>query len=220
MKIHRIFPLLALALLIALPLAAQEGTPDPQAIEAIESAYRSFTDLTADFTQSTEIALVGKTVVKRGIFQFKKGGKLRIEYQGQDAKHYVSDGSTIWTYIPGDDGSLQSYAADDRNIPKEALSFLNGFGKLTQEFRVSASSAFPKKGEGTALHLIPVKKGTHYESLDALFGPDRMLAELIVKNTSGNVTRYSFKNLRRDTGLPDSRFTLSSGKATPDLLPQ
>ncbi len=220
MKIFRAVPLIALCLLFSLPLAAQEEAPDPQAIEAIESAYRSFTDLTADFTQSTEIALVGKTVVKRGLFQFKKGGKLRIEYQGQDAKHYVSDGSTIWTYIPGDDGSLQSYAADDRNIPKEALSFMNGFGKLTKEFRVSASGAFSKKEAGTALHLIPVKKGTHYESLDALFGADHMLAELVVKNTSGNVTRYSFKNLRKDTGLPDGRFTLSSGKATPDVLPQ
>lgn len=216
---HILLSLTLLCTLVA-PVWA-ENALDPQAIEAIEATYRAFTDLTADFTQTTDVALVGKTVTKRGVFQFKKGGKLRIEYQGKDAKHYVSDGSTIWTYIPGDDGSLQTYAVNDKNVPKEALSFLNGFGKLSKEFQVSPSTAFPDATKGdTALHLTPLKKGTHYESLDTLFGPNHMLVELVVKNTSGNLTRYRFTNIRKDTGLDDARFTLSTGKATPDTLPQ
>lgn len=190
-------------------------------IRAIESAYSSLSDLTSDFTQTTQIALLDRTVEKRGLFQFKKGGMMRIEYKGKRAKHYVSDGSTLWVYIPGDETSLQTFAVNDRTVPREAMSFMSGFGKLKKEFKVSASDAFKKVPEdATALRLVPRKKGAQYEYLDALFGPDNMLAELIVHNESGNVSYYKFTNFRKNRGLSDNLFTLSSGKATPDTLPE
>lgn len=189
-------------------------------IDAIEGAYRALSDLTASFTQTTEVALVDRTVARKGTFRFKKGGKLRIEYEGKDGKHYVSDGTTLWIYIPGDEASLQTFRVDDETVPKEALSFLSGFGKLTKEFGVAASNAFPDAPAGTtALHLTPRSGSKHYEALDALFGPKHLLAELIVRNTSGNRSHYRFGDMRVNAGLPDSLFTLSSGKATPDTLP-
>jgi len=200
--------------------AAEPSAPKDE-IAAIESAYRSSADLTAKFVQTTEVALVGRTVTKRGIFQFKKGGKLRIEYEGKDGKRYVSDGNILWTYIPGDEASLQTFAVNDKNVPKEALSFMSGFGKLTHEFKVSGSSAFADAPAGsTPLHLQPRSKNPTYESLEALFGPSHMLIELVVKNTSGNVSRYKFSDIKTNTGLADNIFTLSSGKATPDTLPE
>ena len=107
-----------------------------------------------------------------------------------------------------------------QNVPKEALSFLSGFGKLTKEFKVTDSSAFGNSPEGTALHLVPRSKSPQYEWLDARFGADHLLAELIVKNLSGNVSHYNFKDIRTNSGLSDRIFTLSTGKATPDTLPQ
>lgn len=203
--------------------------------EAIESVYHSLGDLSAKFTQTTQVKLIDRTVVRQGIFRFKKGGKWRIEYEGagvgassgrtegsdRGAKHYVSDGTTLWIYVPGDLPSLQTYAVTDETVPKEALSFLSGFGKLKKEFAVSRSDAFPDAPAGTtALRLVPRSGAKHYESLDALFGPDHLLAEIIVRNVSGNVSRYSFSDVRTNAGLPDSLFSLSAGKATPDTLPE
>ena len=213
------------------------GKAPPKAeIAAIEAAYRSFGDISASFTQTTKIALLDRKVEKHGTFSYKKGGMLRIEYAGKDGparhasrgsrgeaggKHYVSDGTTLWTFVPGDDSSLETFAVDDRTIPREALSFLGGFGKLTKEFKVTASDAFGSAPAGsTALHLVPRKKGAQYESLDALFGSDHILHRLIVKNLSGNVSTYHFKDIRTNSNLPDSLFTLSTGKATPDTIPQ
>jgi outer membrane lipoprotein-sorting protein len=205
--------------LFAASAAAKEAAPEGE-VGAIESAYRSLGDITATFVQTTDIALVGKTVTKRGTFQFKKGGKIRIEYEGKDGKNYVCDGTTLWTFVPGDEASLQTFAVNDRTMPKEALSFMSGFGKLTREFTVSSSTAFEKVPAGsTALHLVPRGKTPQYESLDALFGSDHLLHELVVKNTSGNQSRYTFQKIKTDTGLSDAAFTLSSGKATPDTLP-
>jgi len=200
--------------------AKNDAVPSDK-IRAIENAYNSLADLTTDFTQTTEIALLDRKVEKSGVFQFKKGGMMRIEYKGKKAKHYVSDGTTLWVYIPGDETSLQTFAVNDDTVPREAMSFMSGFGKLTKEFQVSGSSAFEKAPEGsTALHLIPRKKGAKYESLDALFGPDDMLVGLIVHNESGNVSHYNFSNFRKNRGLSDGHFSLSSGKATPDTLPE
>lgn len=228
MKRSYLIIIVLFAIVFAMPCAAREKshkasgeTSESGDIAAIESAYRSFTDLTAKFVQTTEVALVGRTVTKRGTFQFKKGGKLRIDYEGKDGKRYVSDGNILWMYIPGDEASMQTFAVNDKNVPKEALSFMNGFGKLTHEFAVTPSTSFEKVGEGfTALHLIPKSNNPQYESLDALFGPNHIISELVVKNLSGNVSRYKFTEVRTNTNLPDSIFTLSTGKATPDTLPQ
>ncbi|HPQ81177.1 MAG TPA: outer membrane lipoprotein carrier protein LolA [bacterium] len=201
--------------------SASAPAPDAAEISSIESAYHALSDLTARFVQDTEVAIVERTVTKKGLFRFKKGGKIRIEYDGPGGKVYVSDGSTLWVYIPGDESSTQTFLVNDETVPREALSFMGGFGKLTKEFEISKSPEFPKAPAGaTALHLVPRAGKKHYESLDALFGPDRLLSELIVRNTSGNISRYRFTDLKRDSGLPDRLFTLSSGKATPDTLPR
>lgn len=196
------------------------GVP-PEKIQAIESTYNALSDLTALFTQTTEIKLLERTVKKDGLFQFKKGGMWRIEYKGKQGKHYVSDGATLWVYIPGDETSLETFAVNDKTVPKEALSFLSGFARLDKEFKVSPSDAFKKTPKGsTAFRLIPRKEDAHYQYLDALFGADDMLSELIVSNRSGNVSHYVFRDLKKNTGLTDGHFSLSSGKATPDTLPE
>lgn len=201
-------------------LAASKSTA-PAGVDAIEEAYYSVADLSSKFTQETKVELIDRTVVKRGTFKFKKGGKIRIEYEGKGGKTYVSDGTTLWIFIPGDEASLQTFAVNDETVPKEALSFMSGFGKLKKEFVISSTAEFEDAPTGTtALHLVPRSKAKHYESLDALFGMDHLVVELIVKNTSGNVSRYKFSDVKTNTNLPDSVFTLSSGKATPDTVPR
>lgn len=192
-----------------------------EGVDAIEAAYYSLSDLSSKFTQETKVELIDRTVAKKGTFKFKKGGKLRIEYEGKGGKTYVSDGTTLWIFIPGDEASLQTFAVNDETVPKEALSFMSGFGKLKKEFEISKSQEFKDAPAGTtALHLVPRSKAKHYESLDSLFGTDRLVVELAVKNTSGNVSRYKFSDIKTNSNLPDSVFTLSSGKATPDTVPR
>ena len=203
------------------PKAAKAAPAPAEEVGGVESVYYALQDLSAKFTQTTEVALVGRTVTKTGTIRFKKGGMWRIDYEGKDGKSYISDGTTLWIFIPGDDASLQTFRVDDETVPKEALSFLSGFGRLRKEFDVTESGLFPDAPAGsTAVHLVPRSGTRHYESLDALFGPDRLLARLVVKNASGNVSRYTFSGVKTNAGLPDRIFSLSSGKATPDTLPQ
>ncbi len=189
-------------------------------ISTIESANQAWTDISAIFKQSTHVALLDKKIVKGGTLRLKKGGKLHIAYSGKGDKTYISDGSTIWIFVRGDDASLQTYAASKDNMPKEALSFLSGFGKLRKEFKISPSDKFGKVGNSIPLHLIPKRKSMHYKSLDALFGDDGLLKELIINNVSGNISHYRFSKISTNRNIPDTFFTLSSGNEFVDPLPE
>jgi chaperone LolA len=204
----------------AAPVPAGQGA-SPEKIAAIESANNAWSDISAEFTQKTHVALIDKDIAKQGLLYLKKGGKIRIEYKGEENKNYISDGTTLWIYNPGDEASLQTYAVNDTTVPKEALSFLGGFGKLRSEFAISNSTSFKfALGGTTALLLTPKPKSEHYSSLEVLFGKDDLIKELIVNNTSGNQSRYTIRNMKINQSLPDDMFTLSSGKATPDTLPK
>lgn len=212
--------LLLASLLLIFSADAKESAPS-QDIDAIQSVYQSIPDISADFTQQTYVVLIEKTVSKQGKFYFKKGGKLRIEYKGDEERNYVSDGSTLWIYTPGDAASMQTYEVSEETVPKEALSFLSGFGKLDKEFLITPSKVFSEVPEGfTALHLKPLRKKAQYKSMDALFNKDHLLFKLKIMNLSGNITDYNFTNIKTNVGLKDSFFTLGSGKATPDTLPE
>lgn len=190
-------------------------------INAVQKTYQSIPDISADFTQKTYVALLEKTVTKKGKFYYKKGGLLRIEYTGDEQRHYVSDGTTLWIYTPGDAASLQTYAVSEETVPKEALSFLSGFGKLEKEFKISNSQAFKNIPEGDmALHLIPRHPKAQYKSLDTLFNKDHLLVRLKIHNLTGNITDYDFTKIKTGVGLKDDFFSLGSGKATPDTLPE
>ena len=192
-----------------------------QQVEAVQGVYQSIPDIAADFTQQTYVALIDKTITKHGKFYFKKGGKLRIEYKDDEERNYISDGTTLWIYTPDDAASLQTYEVSEETVPKEALAFLSGFGKLEKEFFVEPSSAFKEIPSGfTAFHLKPRIKKPQYKSLDTLFNQDHLLVKLKILNLSGNVTDYNFTNIKTNVGLKDNFFSFGSGKATPDTLPE
>ncbi len=178
-------------------------------VDKIQERYQLINDLTADFFQKTQVKLIDKEVVKKGKLYLKKGGMLRVEYQSKDNKYYVSDGSTIWVYIPGDVSSLQTYAVSEETVPKEGLSFLLGFGDIKKEFKIKKSDAFKKISKGfVALNLIPIRKGAGYKSLDAMFDSGGVMVQLKVLNDSGNITEYELNNIKINKDLKDNLFTL------------
>lgn len=177
-------------------------------IAAIQSTYQSFTDLSADFVQETQVVLLGKTITRRGTLRLKKGGKLRIEYESPEKKLYISDGSTLWTFTPFDAASLATFPITNGAIPHEALAFLNGLGKLKQEFRVSPARTTTTSPTNIALHLEPRSTKAQFQSLDTVFNTEHQLITLTITNPSGNVSTYHFTNIRTNTGLSDDSFTL------------
>jgi outer membrane lipoprotein carrier protein len=211
MNMTRILWIFFLLLWPVLAQAAGSLPPD-KLVPAVQAAYEKTQDLKMDFSQKTYVALLEEQVQKKGMAQFKKPGRFRIEYLEKRGKIYLSDGKTLWIYRNGDD-QVSKVKAGDENIPAEALSFLGGFGKLTQDFAVESVDL--KKAEELKidkqkfqwLELTPLKKQSQIDWLVVGFDPKDLLVRVLYLYTdTGNLSQYLFTNLHANEGLDEEIF--------------
>lgn len=206
-KTRELLFLCALIFFLFPTIASSKGYDLDKSVMEIQERYQSISDLTASFTQQSYIEILEKNVEKRGRIYLKKEGKLKIEYNEKGSKQYISDGKTLKVFVPGDSRTLQVFPLSERDIPKEALSFLLGFGNLKEEFKITPSESYDKlEPNFVALHLIPKDKHSNFKSLDAVFNNEKLLVSLMVANVSGNTTTYNFSDIKVDTGLDDKMF--------------
>lgn len=185
---------------LIVPSAAWADDP----AEAIQFTYQNLTDLEARFTQQTVLVAVGKTVQNNGTLALKKPGQLRLAYRGTPPRDYVSDGKRLWVSTPGD-LQYQVFPVGGTMVPREALTFLNGFGALRKWFTVEPIARERTVSGHTYLRLRP-RQSTSYRQLECEFNERHLLIELTIFNPSGNRTTYRFSDIRINTGLPDDRF--------------
>ena len=178
-------------------------------IISIERINKSWQTISADFKQSTYISILDRTIVKHGKMLIKKGGRFRISYDKKYGKEYISDGTTVWIFSPDGSSNLETFTANGKNMPKEAINFMDGFGNLKHQFAISPSRAFDETcHKCTAIHLKPRSNKAFYVSLDILFGANDIAKKIIIANKSGNKTTYDFINVKLNKKLPDDLFTL------------
>lgn len=170
-------PKFLLLLLISSPSIA--GT-----LQEVEQTYQKTSTLTAEFTQSTFVPILEKTITRPGRLFYQKGGKLRIEYAGEEMTHYITDGKILWIRNPATD-ETQTLPLSEGELPKETLKFLTEMGNLSTYFKVTPR----KKG-----YQLKPKKKTTYRSLDATFGKDHYVETLILHTLEGNTSTYRFFN--------------------------
>jgi outer membrane lipoprotein carrier protein len=198
--------LLLIGLLVIAP-AAGIGQSRPAAREtarSVQQKYDRVKDFSADFTHTYEGGVLKKTTTERGTVQIKKPGKMRWEYTTPEKKTFVSDGHTIYSYIPADKQVMLSQMPSDDEATTAVL-FLAGKGDLTRDFTVSYVDAAP---EGTwALRLDPKQKQRDYDWL--VLGVDAktlQIRSLTAADQQGGRSTFQFSNYRENTGLADSVF--------------
>jgi outer membrane lipoprotein carrier protein len=186
-------------------VAALAAAPDPQALAArVQGYYETTKDLEARFVQTYTYAAFGRKQVSRGTFQVKKPGKLRWDYTEPERKVVVVNGSRLVQWEPA---ANQAFLDDhfDATAMSAAVSFLLGEGKLDREFKLSAD------GDGR-LVLTPRKEDPRVDTITLTVGPAGEVVATRVVDGSGNVNDVAFSDLRRNGGVPDSRFELELPK--------
>ena len=173
-------------------------------VEAIQLTYHNLQDLTADFTQHTTVEALGKTIGNQGTMALQKPGRLRMEYSGNPKRHYISDGKTLWIYTPGDN-QYQNYPVGGQMVPREALTFLSGFGELQRTFAVEPYTPIRQEKDHTYLRLTP-RRTRDFRQLECDFDARNLLVGLTIYNPSGNQTAYRFTNVQLNPGLAPGSF--------------
>jgi outer membrane lipoprotein carrier protein len=204
----RLAAILALAIIAAGPEAAATQTPAPTPSELasrVQARYDTIRDFTADFTQRQTSPLLPRPVDERGEVKVKKPGRMRWTYATGDRNQVVSDGTTIYSYFPGDRhvNRTPMPKGDDAST---ALLFLAGRGNLTRDFAASLPDTQPA-GEWR-LELKPKAAEADFETLTLEVDRTSLAFRgLVVVDPQGGTSAFRFTNMRENRGLPDSEFT-------------
>jgi len=191
---------------LLLAAVARAAGPDVDAVvRKVQQRYDDTRDFTADVTQETTVASLGKTVSAQGTMAFKKPGRMRFELGGDAAQVMVADGTTLWLYQPDERQVLKApfEAAFRATTP---VSFLTGVGRIADDF--TATLATPGgAAEPLVLDLVPRKADGGVGKLRLYVTRDTYdIRGAEVHDPQGNVSRLTFTQMRRNVGLDDARF--------------
>jgi outer membrane lipoprotein carrier protein len=199
--------LVAFLLLFALPAAAQQ-----QPLTAADFArdlqrrYEKIRDFSADFEHAYEGGVLGKTITERGTLLVKKPGMMRWVYTSPEKKEFVSDGRTLYSYMPEDRQVLVSQVppADDASSP--AL-FLAGKGNILRDFTPTLAALPALARTEVALRLVPTRPQREYDWIVLVVDRASLqIRSLVTTDAQGGTSTFVFTRLRENLGLPDKDF--------------
>ncbi len=146
-----IMPVCFLFVLLAVPALSAEL---PEVIAAVETPFRTDTaagrrihDYRADFVQESHIVSLNRLQQVDGmvVVRFDATGndatskvRFRWEYQPPAQQQIISDGETVWVYLPENNQVIKTEAAKLLQ-PGESnpTTFLTGLGNLARDFEIS-----------------------------------------------------------------------------------
>ena len=213
-----------LPLLLVFSSKVQGATVDEIAGK-IQANYEKIQDYQANFVQKVTLTNINKIQKNEGVVYFKKKGKMRWDYQKPQKQEFISDGKTIWHYMPADNQVLVDKAA--QSFPSKTPStFLAGMGNLKRDFKIKfAKSPLVDTEKNYLLELFPKEEQPGMKRLLLVVAKDSyQVVETLVYDHFGNLTRITFSDIKVNNDLPDDLFTFRIPKGAevirPPVLPR
>lgn len=185
---------LFLVLTVLISAAAQL---DPESVAGrVQLVYEGSQSLRCEFHQLYTSGTTGKVTEASGELYLKKPGKMRWDYRSPEKKLYVSDGETVYWYIPADRQVTRMNLAQADQEQSQIL-FLMGRGNLLRDFEISAEERFNPLYENSYLLKLVPKGEEGFDYLVLEINPSDFFVErMIVVDAFGNSTDYRFVNIR------------------------
>jgi outer membrane lipoprotein carrier protein len=193
------------------PLVTRQGA-QPGALEAVDravAAWRKVRTMRATIEQQVTNPLTGSTVTARGESQMRRPGQLSIRFTQPVGDVIVSDGRTLWLYLPS---SLPGQVIRTR-LGKSAAGSLD----LTDQFLTSPRTRYTitDAGKGTAagraariVHLAP-KEGQALPFLRAkvwIDDQDALIRQFEVTEANGVTRRVTLTDVKPNAKVDASAF--------------
>lgn len=191
----------ALLFLVFLAASSSAHAASPKALlDGLKKTYESTRDLSARFTQTSHLAAAAMDRAVEGKVVFKKGGKMRWTYEGDDPQEIVSDGKTLWIYQVRDRTVVRKDLAKLPASSRLALDLLSGFDGITDAFDVKTC------GE-VCVELRPREPRPELTRVVLQMDPKALeVRSVTTEDTLGNRTRVDLRNLAWNTGIKDDLF--------------
>ena len=198
--------------LTAIAPALHAQSPE-QTLDRAVAAWGTVKTARAAFEQTVTNSLTGSTGTARGEFQQQRPNKLSIRFTDPAGDRIVSDGSSVWVYLPSSaPGQVVKRSASDENaVPID----------ITGEFLTDPKSRYTVTAAGTAtvsghaahaLTLVP-KSGTNAVFDRATIwvdDDDALVRQFEAVEHSGITRRVRITSLEVNVPVDRSAFTFTA----------
>ena len=189
-------------------LATQSPAPRsilPDLITGVERSFAQMNDFTSDFVQIVEDPLNQKRE-EAGHLYLKRSRMMRWEYKSPEEKFFISDGKTVYFYVPAD-RQVNKEAVKETFDDRMPLMFLLGRSNLRNEFTQFALLNTKPFLEGTKVVRMYPKRKTDLKELIMEVDPaNYQIRRLLLAHSDGSRSEFIFSNIRINTGVPASLF--------------
>lgn len=205
---------LSLVASLTVALAGGRVAAQPQSAAelaaALQKKYATVRDFSADFVQTYRGGVLNRQLKDTGRVMVRKPGKMRWEYKTPEEKLFVSDGTSIYWYVPQDRQAEKRPMPADDQASTPAL-FLAGKGDITRDFTPALAERPAGQAEGSlALKLVPRTPQEEYDWLIIVVDPSSLsLRGLVTADSQGGTSSFTFANLKENVGLSDKLFTFT-----------
>lgn len=177
-------------------------------VKKIKQRFAEIDGYQADFSITSE--KLGKKNYQTGTVKYKASNRMLIEFSKPFGQRIVSNGKTMWVYIP----SMNVVAEQDLNTDSDPLFFSgskSGLRRLFSKYHYKfASKDQPEQGaDGRKNYtLILQQKETRggFRSLKLWISEGYMITRAAGETSSGKKVEIEFSNIKTDVSLPNGIF--------------
>lgn len=190
--------------------APREGRPPiDELIDALQVKYDSVRNFSAAFEQTYAGGVLRTTLVERGTVMIKKPGKMRWRYTSPEEKLFVSDGASLYSYLPIDRQVIVGAVPSGDSVSTPAL-FLAGRGDLSHDFSAAYDDAAEAPPGVWAVELTPARSDVDYTRLTLVVDRESLsVTQVRATDFQGAVSTFTFSDLKENQEMPDDLFAFT-----------
>lgn len=196
----------SLLLLLLLSAGSLPAQVDVHALAGkVDQRYDHIRTLEAHFTETYKGAGMSRT--ESGTLLLKKPGRMRWDYDAPRPKLFLTDGSTAWFYVPGEQQARRTPVKQLEDL-RSPLRYLLGKTKLERELDGLSVAADVKPLNPGDVVLRGIPKGMSERVAQTLLEvtPDALISRIVVEELDGSVTEFRFLQQRENVQIPDQQF--------------
>lgn len=198
-------PIALLALALPLHAASKDsanGSPQLKTLlNRLQKHYQQTDSFSAKFKE--HITPAGGTKREReGTVYYRKPGRMRWEFDGQDQEIIVSDGKQLYSYQP-DLNQVIETPLEQAFRSSSVAAFLLGIGNVQRDFDASVPATAPADG----LKHVALKPKNGGDTIEMGLDPSTLdLRTLRLADALGDVTELTFSDIKNGAPLADKLF--------------
>lgn len=181
-------------------------------IAPLQNFVNQLKTFSADFEQTQPEEELMKLNFSEGSILLKRPGKLVWQYTKPDPQKIVIDGINLWVYDTDlDQVTVRAVSEIQNDLP---LSWLLFQEPIETKYRIIYGGIL----KGVEWFNLAPKENTFFQSLDVGM-QDGVMVEVHMYQSSDNVTKVKFKNIKINSALADKQFEFNAPKGV-DVIGQ